>query len=444
MLWQLVHPQTGFIDKGVQVTLENDRLYEADEKGRMVLLPTTVIKAEPLGGEEPSSRAAATFDLDQVMGTSTGTAASAQGVQTPTLSEWRPLSPAPSLQGWRPLAQGPDLAGWRPLRQERPHQWPTRPTSPPTGSLRVRLMPAGTSAESLREAGWCPDQSALPWQTSMVVQWEDHAREDWNSVIKYLEVNFGGLAVRSGTAVRFRWAELEVANALPTRTGPLFGVESLPNSMLVLKVDLAFRAGDLWTTVESPVSVAVFPTFTHLPHFADHRWPNLCRDNVSTTFRLAVLSDRAKNWLTALTAEVVKSFPLVEPLLALHVLRVWEGPLLKRACVQPSIVLDYMICPQGMYPPPPESSVEWGCAYGEPANQWRVLQTNFCSVSLTAMASPLSTSVDCGAALGRSRDALYDCSTAHFALADSCKASLCPCRRQATAAAATLCATSNS
>jgi len=155
------------------------------------------------------------------------------------------------------------------------------PTAPPTGSLRVQLLPAGTSSASLRDAGWCPDQSALPWQTSMVVQWDDHAREDWNRVIKYLELNFGVPAVRSGTAVRFRWAELEVANTLPTRSSPLFGVDSLPNSMLVLRVDLAFRAGDLWTMVESTLCVAVFPTFTHLPHFGDHKWLNLCRDDVS-------------------------------------------------------------------------------------------------------------------------------------------------------------------
>ena len=149
--------------------------------------------------------------------------------------------------------------------------------------------------------------------------------------------------------------------------------------------------------LESPLFVAVFPTFTHLPHFGDHKWLNLCRDDVSHAFMLAVLSNRAKEWLASLTAEVAKSFPLVGPLLSLHVLRTWEGRLLKKADVQPSIVLDYMICPEGMYPPPPQSSVEWGCAYGEPAQQWRVLQANFCCASPAAMSNPLpTTSVDCG------------------------------------------------
>jgi len=102
----------------------------------------------------------------------------------------------------------------------------------------------------------------LPWQSSTVVHWKDQAREDWKRVIQYLETTYGVLAARSGTAVRFRWAELEVAHTLPPQPAPLFGVAFLPTSMLILRVDLAFQVGDLWTVVDAPLSVAVFPTFT--------------------------------------------------------------------------------------------------------------------------------------------------------------------------------------
>ena len=88
----------------------------------------------------------------------------------------------------------------------------------------------------------------------------------------------------------------------------------MPTSMLILRVDLAFQAGDVWTVVDSPLSVAVFSTFTDVAHLGDHNCLNLNRDDVSPAFMLAVLSNRVKDWLTPLTVAFVKFFPQSGPL----------------------------------------------------------------------------------------------------------------------------------
>ena len=62
----------------------------------------------------------------------------------------------------------------------------------------------------------------------MIVHWRQNAREDWNQVIKYLEVTFGASSVRVSTAVRFRWAELEVAHLMLPQPELLFGLLLFP------------------------------------------------------------------------------------------------------------------------------------------------------------------------------------------------------------------------
>ena len=95
----------------------------------------------------------------------------------------------------------------------------------------------------------------------------------------------------------FKWADMRPAHMMPPQHPPLFGVPSLTAPMLVLDVDLAFQAGDLWTVVEAPLSVAVFPVAIDLSHLGDHSWLRLTSRDVSSSFQFAVLSDLVKDWI---------------------------------------------------------------------------------------------------------------------------------------------------
>lgn len=139
----------------------------------------------------------------------------------------------------------------------------------------------------------------------MIAHWKPNAREGWNEVINYLEVTFGASSVKVSTAVRSRWAELEVAHMMLPQPEPLFGLPSFSTSTLVMRVDLAFKAGDLWTVIDASLFVAVFPILTPVPHLGDHNWLHLrCRE-VPPPFHLAVLSNGVKEWLDSLAVAFV-------------------------------------------------------------------------------------------------------------------------------------------
>lgn len=242
----------------------------------------------------------------------------------PDLAGWSPLPAIPDLAGWSSLPAPPDLAGWRPLLQQPPHTWHQMPSRPRTGCLRVRTLPSGTTSASLEEEGWCSDQIAMPWQSKMVAHWQEGSREDWNNVIHFFEKVYSIQAVRVGTAVRFKWSDMRLAQMMPSQHPPLFGVRSLSASMLVLDVDLAFQAGDLWTVVEASLSVAVFAVATEQPHLGDHSWLKLTRRDVSSSFQFPVLSDVVKDWIDSLTSTFLKFCPQSVAPHDFHVITTWE------------------------------------------------------------------------------------------------------------------------
>ena len=103
-----------------------------------------------------------------------------------------------------------------------------------------------------------------------------------------------------------------------------------------------------------------------------------------------MLSNDVKFWLDSLAVDFVRLFPLSSLLSALHVLRNWEGPLLKALVEKPTQALAYMQNPEETYPPPPRNSVTWQGAYGGSASEWRVLSpTGFVPAPL-AMLGPLN------------------------------------------------------
>ena len=71
------------------------------------------------------------------------------------------------------------------------------------------MLPSGATSTSLEEEGWCCHQTAMRWHSKMVAHWQEWARQDWNNVIHFLEKMYGIQAVRVGTAVRFKWSDIE-------------------------------------------------------------------------------------------------------------------------------------------------------------------------------------------------------------------------------------------
>lgn len=245
------------------VALTNDRQYVAvDNHGLMKLWHGVPSANSPLTRLVPADAAGLPQELDHWTAGAGLPAESERQRTPPSLEGWRPLKRLPNLAEWRPLAAPVSLAGWRPLRDEPPPSLQAQPTRPPTGSLRIRILPTGTTPTTLKEDGWCIGRAAMPWQAGMITHWKPNAREDWNRVIHYLEVTFGASSVNESTAARFRCSELEVAHMMLPQPEPLFGLPSVSTSILVLRVDLAFKTGDLWTVIDAPLSVAVFPIFT--------------------------------------------------------------------------------------------------------------------------------------------------------------------------------------
>ena len=144
----------------------------------------------------------------------------------------------------------------------------------------------------------------------MIAHWKPNARRDWNRAIHYLEVTFGASFVNESIAARFRWSELEVAHMMLPQPEPLFGLRPVCTSMLVLRIDFAFKTGDLWTVIDAPLSVAVFPIFTPVPHLGDHNWLHLTCREVSPAFHLVVLRNGVKERPDSLAVEFVRMFPL--------------------------------------------------------------------------------------------------------------------------------------